>query len=118
MCKGMSKEEAMQGYIDEIKKIIETMPQSEHTEELLRNIGPFYEYVNEEDLDDDNNIKTIHQNGQADSSESLNSINNQLVNGDHDFIKINNSKNSFIDLSSNEKESGNFKTTKLIKKGR
>ncbi|KAM4705678.1 acyl-CoA-binding domain-containing protein 5 isoform 2-T3 [Rhinophrynus dorsalis] len=41
----MSKEEAMIAYVDEMKKILETMPMTEKVEELLQVIGPFYELV-------------------------------------------------------------------------
>ncbi|XP_055130969.1 acyl-CoA-binding domain-containing protein 5 isoform X11 [Symphalangus syndactylus] len=41
----MTKEEAMIAYVEEMKKIIETMPMTEKVEELLRVIGPFYEIV-------------------------------------------------------------------------
>ncbi|KAM3929657.1 acyl-CoA-binding domain-containing protein 5 isoform 2-T3 [Leptodactylus fuscus] len=41
----MSKEDAMIAYVDEMKKILETMPMTEKVEELLQVIGPFYELV-------------------------------------------------------------------------
>ncbi|XP_019363794.1 PREDICTED: acyl-CoA-binding domain-containing protein 5 isoform X2 [Gavialis gangeticus] len=41
----MSKEEAMIAYVEEMKKILETMPVTEKVEELLQVIGPFYEIV-------------------------------------------------------------------------
>ncbi|XP_041099975.1 acyl-CoA-binding domain-containing protein 5-like isoform X2 [Polyodon spathula] len=41
----MSKEEAMIAYVEEMKKIIETMPMTEKVEELLHVLGPFYEIV-------------------------------------------------------------------------
>ncbi|XP_032740191.1 acyl-CoA-binding domain-containing protein 5 isoform X11 [Rattus rattus] len=41
----MTKEEAMIAYVEEMKKIIETMPMTEKVEELLHVIGPFYEIV-------------------------------------------------------------------------
>ncbi|XP_056375340.1 acyl-CoA-binding domain-containing protein 5 isoform X2 [Hyla sarda] len=41
----MSKEDAMIAYVDEMKKILETMPVTEKVEELLQVIGPFYELV-------------------------------------------------------------------------
>ncbi|XP_078519533.1 acyl-CoA-binding domain-containing protein 5 isoform X3 [Lissotriton helveticus] len=41
----MSKEEAMIAYVEEMKKILESMPISEKVEELLQVIGPFYEIV-------------------------------------------------------------------------
>ncbi|KAM7155324.1 acyl-CoA-binding domain-containing protein 5 isoform 1-T1 [Molossus nigricans] len=41
----MTKEEAMIAYVEEMKKILETMPMTESVEELLHVIGPFYEIV-------------------------------------------------------------------------
>jgi acyl-CoA-binding protein len=45
--KNLSKDEAMYNYIEEVKKIIETMPHNEHVQKLIEVIGPFFEYVNE-----------------------------------------------------------------------
>ncbi|XP_033856323.3 acyl-CoA-binding domain-containing protein 5-like isoform X2 [Acipenser ruthenus] len=41
----MSREEAMIAYVEEMKKIIETMPMTEKVEELLDVLGPFYEII-------------------------------------------------------------------------
>ncbi|XP_055002793.1 acyl-CoA-binding domain-containing protein 5 isoform X10 [Sorex araneus] len=41
----MTKEDAMIAYVEEMKKILETMPMTEKVEELLHVIGPFYEIV-------------------------------------------------------------------------
>ncbi|GCC34498.1 acyl-CoA-binding domain-containing protein 5A isoform X2 [Chiloscyllium punctatum] len=43
----MSKEEAMIAYVEEMKKILESMPMTEEVEELLRVLGPFYELVDD-----------------------------------------------------------------------
>lgn len=78
----MTKEEAMIAYVEEMKKILETMPMTEKVEELLRVIGPFYEIVEDKksgrssDLTSDlgnvltspPNAKTV--NGKAESSDS------------------------------------------------
>ncbi|XP_053428635.1 acyl-CoA-binding domain-containing protein 5 isoform X3 [Nycticebus coucang] len=78
----MTKEEAMIAYVEEMKKIIETMPMTEKVEELLRVIGPFYEIVEDKksgrssDVTSDlgnvltstPNAKTV--NGKAESSDS------------------------------------------------
>lgn len=77
----MTKEEAMIAYVEEMKKILETMPMTEKVEELLHVIGPFYEIVEEKksgkssDLTSDlgnvltsSNVKTV--NGKAESSDS------------------------------------------------
>ncbi|XP_078450013.1 acyl-CoA-binding domain-containing protein 5-like isoform X4 [Lampetra planeri] len=41
----MSKVEAMIAYVDEMKKILESMPVTDKVEELLHLLGPFYEVV-------------------------------------------------------------------------
>ncbi|XP_063094646.1 acyl-CoA-binding domain-containing protein 5 isoform X6 [Cavia porcellus] len=78
----MTKEEAMIAYVEEMKKIIETMPMTEKVEELLHVIGPFYEIVEDKrggrssDLTSDLgdvltptlNAKAV--NGKAESSDS------------------------------------------------
>uniref|UniRef100_A0A8C6RX02 Acyl-CoA-binding domain-containing protein 5 n=1 Tax=Nannospalax galili TaxID=1026970 RepID=A0A8C6RX02_NANGA len=77
----MTKEEAMIAYVEEMKKILETMPMTEKVEELLRVIGPFYEIVEDKksgkssDLTADlgnvltsSNAKPV--NGKAESSDS------------------------------------------------
>ncbi|XP_062955548.1 acyl-CoA-binding domain-containing protein 5 isoform X5 [Cynocephalus volans] len=77
----MTKEEAMIAYVEEMKKILETMPMTEKVEELLHVIGPFYEIVEDKksgrssDLTSDlgnvltsPNDKTV--NGKAESSDS------------------------------------------------
>ncbi|CAF0984020.1 unnamed protein product [Adineta ricciae] len=46
-CRSMSKEAAMSGYIDEIRKILETMPQTNEVLEFTQLIGPFYEFVDD-----------------------------------------------------------------------
>ncbi|XP_038654112.1 acyl-CoA-binding domain-containing protein 5A isoform X3 [Scyliorhinus canicula] len=43
----MTKEEAMIAYVEEMKKILESMPMTEEVEELLRVLGPFYELVDD-----------------------------------------------------------------------
>ncbi|XP_069770653.1 acyl-CoA-binding domain-containing protein 5A isoform X2 [Narcine bancroftii] len=43
----MLKEEAMIAYVDEMKKILESMPMTKEVEELLHVIGPFYELVDD-----------------------------------------------------------------------
>ncbi|NXH15353.1 ACBD5 protein, partial [Bucco capensis] len=77
----MSKEEAMIAYVEEMKKILESMPMTEKVEELLQVIGPFYEIVEEKksrgaDLTSDlSNVMTSTPkikavNGKAESSDS------------------------------------------------
>ncbi|XP_051676939.2 acyl-CoA-binding domain-containing protein 5 isoform X6 [Oryctolagus cuniculus] len=78
----MTKEEAMIAYVEEMKKILETMPMTEKVEELLHVIGPFYEIVEDKKsgrssdftsdlgnvLTSTPNAKTV--NGKAESSDS------------------------------------------------
>nr|XP_014349528.1 PREDICTED: acyl-CoA-binding domain-containing protein 5 [Latimeria chalumnae] len=78
----MSKEDAMIAYVEEMKKIIETMPMTEKVEELLHVLGPFYEIVEDKRLNkivniasDLGNVLTSTPNckkvnGKADSSDS------------------------------------------------
>ncbi|UJR15245.1 hypothetical protein I4U23_002200 [Adineta vaga] len=46
-CRTMNKEVAMSAYIDEIRKILETMPQTNEVLEFTQLIGPFYEFVDD-----------------------------------------------------------------------
>ncbi|XP_075068100.1 acyl-CoA-binding domain-containing protein 5 isoform X2 [Mixophyes fleayi] len=78
----MSKEDAMIAYVDEMKKILETMPVTEKVEELLQVMGPFYEIVEDKKhgrgsvvtsdlstaLTSTPNFKAV--NGKAESSDS------------------------------------------------
>ncbi|XP_066243662.1 acyl-CoA-binding domain-containing protein 5 isoform X3 [Saccopteryx leptura] len=78
----MTKEEAMIAYVEEMKKILETMPMTEKVEELLHVIGPFYEIVEDKKsgrssdltselgnvLTSPPNAKTV--NGKAESGDS------------------------------------------------
>ncbi|NXA44685.1 ACBD5 protein, partial [Nothocercus julius] len=77
----MSKEEAMIAYVEEMKKILESMPMTDKVEELLQVIGPFYEIVEDKkkrgsDLTSDlSNVMTSTPNmkavnGKAESSDS------------------------------------------------
>ncbi|XP_058676802.1 acyl-CoA-binding domain-containing protein 5 isoform X3 [Ammospiza caudacuta] len=77
----MSKEDAMIAYVDEMKKILESMPMTDKVEELLQVIGPFYEIVEDKknrgsDLTSDlsnvmNSTPAIKAvNGKAESSDS------------------------------------------------
>ncbi|KAM4689540.1 acyl-CoA-binding domain-containing protein 5 isoform 2-T5 [Discoglossus pictus] len=78
----MSKEDAMIAYVDEMKKILETIPVTEKVEELLQVIGPFYEIVEDKKhgrgsgvTSDLSNVLTSTPNckavnGKADSSDS------------------------------------------------
>ncbi|XP_054711407.1 acyl-CoA-binding domain-containing protein 5-like [Uloborus diversus] len=47
----MSKETAMDKYIDELKKVIETMSYNEKVSKFMSLIGPFYEVVTADEID-------------------------------------------------------------------
>lgn len=74
-CRSMTKEQAMSAYIDEIRKILETMPQTNEVLEFTQLIGPFYEFVDD-------------QTGQNPSvslkKKKLNDSHEPLVNGNSD----------------------------------
>lgn len=44
----LSQEEAMVRYVDELKKIIETMPHTENVQEFVERLGDFYEVVEDD----------------------------------------------------------------------
>lgn len=92
--KELNKEQAMQGYIDEIKKIIETMPHNEFVQKLINIIGPFYEFVDEKnqpfnpsDVNDDeendreNDVKKESQNDNINSIINNQSSFKPIING-------------------------------------
>uniref|UniRef100_UPI00358F6133 acyl-CoA-binding domain-containing protein 5 isoform X2 n=1 Tax=Myxine glutinosa TaxID=7769 RepID=UPI00358F6133 len=72
----MSKEEAMISYVEEIKKIIETMPVTEHVEKFLHQLGPFYELV--DDVPKASSFLPHGLNDALASSEELGKMNGQL----------------------------------------
>jgi acyl-CoA-binding protein len=51
--KNLTKDQAMFNYIEEVKKIVETMPHNEHVQKLIEVIGPFFEYVDENERPDE-----------------------------------------------------------------
>jgi len=70
----MSREQAMNAYIDEIKNIVETMPHSDTVQRFLEILGPFYEFVNESETKSEQNghedIKLdLKENGAEDDEE-------------------------------------------------
>ncbi|MCL4132787.1 UNVERIFIED_CONTAM: hypothetical protein GTU68_002223, partial [Idotea baltica] len=59
----MSKSEAMGSYVNELKKIVETMSYSEDVAAFIEALGPFYEYVelpNVKNSDSNHNITAKH----------------------------------------------------------
>ena len=78
----------MQGYIDEIKNIIETMPHNEFIDRLIKAIGPFYEFVDEDNTiqnendSDDNDEENEIEIASINSAKRINGMNlSQTSNG-------------------------------------
>jgi len=80
-CRSMTKEAAMTAYIDEIRKILETMPQTDEVLEFTQLIGPFYEFV--DDRAEQNGPITMKKN-LNNSISSKSNLNEPLVNGNSD----------------------------------
>ena len=80
----MSKQEAMQGYIDEIKNIIETMPHNEFVDRLVKAIGPFYEFVDEDG--------TIQNESDSDNEEKENEVEIASINNMKSLNEMNSSQ--------------------------
>ena len=95
----------MQGYIDEIKNIIETMPHNDYVQKLCQVIEPFYEYSNDDDTrpepEQHNQFESLIQNNNVDdemsSDEELIASNINLKmngsNGHHHNHKLNGHSN-------------------------
>jgi len=87
-CRSMSKEAAMTAYIDEIRKILETMPQTNEVLKFTQLIGPFYEFV--DDRTGENGPvslvkkKSHHTNSNRKKQSTLESLANGTVEDDHD----------------------------------
>ncbi|XP_064396898.1 acyl-CoA-binding domain-containing protein 5-like [Halichondria panicea] len=56
VCGEMSTEVAMQMYIEELQRVVETMPQTTEVEQFLLAISPFYE---EEEIDDETKAEPV-----------------------------------------------------------
>ncbi|XP_033064751.1 acyl-CoA-binding domain-containing protein 5 isoform X7 [Trachypithecus francoisi] len=82
----MTKEEAMIAYVEEMKKIIETMPMTEKVEELLRVIGPFYEIVEDKKSGKSSDVTSVRLEKISKCLEDLGNVltstpNTKTVNG-------------------------------------
>ncbi|KAL7976527.1 hypothetical protein Chor_008476 [Crotalus horridus] len=71
----MPKEDAMIAYVEEMKKILETMPVTDKVEELLHVLGPFYEIVEDKKIKGSNLITDLHKavptmNGKSENDNS------------------------------------------------
>jgi hypothetical protein len=74
----------MQGYIDEIKNIIETMPHNEFIDRLIKAIGPFYEFVDEDNTiqNETNSDDNDEENDEEENEIEIASINSaKRING-------------------------------------
>ncbi|CAF4623948.1 unnamed protein product [Rotaria socialis] len=94
-CRSMSKEAAMTAYIDEIRKILETMPQTNEVLEFTHLIGPFYEFV--DDRTEENrpvsvlNNKSHHTNVKKKKQHALRSLVNGTGEKSHNEHPVNRS---------------------------
>ncbi|KAM8967362.1 acyl-CoA-binding domain-containing protein 5 isoform 2-T2 [Pelodytes ibericus] len=70
----MSKEDAMVAYVDEMKKILETMPMTEKVEELLQVIGPFYEIVEDKKHGRGSGVSSVRLDKVTKSLEDLSNV--------------------------------------------
>lgn len=70
-CRSMSKQAAMVAYIDEIRKILETMPQTNEVLRFTQLIGPFYEFVDDQPTEQTASIKTNSHRKKTNSNEFL-----------------------------------------------
>ncbi|XP_078661362.1 acyl-CoA-binding domain-containing protein 5-like [Branchiostoma floridae x Branchiostoma belcheri] len=66
----MPKEEAMDNYVDTLKKIIEALPQDKEMQDFMHVLGPFYELVD---------LETPFQSGKSSPNQSELSISDQPV---------------------------------------
>ncbi|XP_063308640.1 acyl-CoA-binding domain-containing protein 5 isoform X3 [Pelobates fuscus] len=69
----MSKEDAMIAYVEEMKKILETIPMTEKVEELLQVIGPFYELVDDKKHGRGSGVSSVRLDKVTKSLEELSS---------------------------------------------
>lgn len=108
----LTKQEAMQGYIDEIKHIIETMPHNESVNRLIAAIGPFYEFIddvdNSENESSESELETAHLatlNSSDDNDSNKQSIENGAsMTSSYDMVTsatFNNQLNNHKDLNLN-----------------
>ncbi|CAF4928429.1 unnamed protein product [Rotaria sp. Silwood1] len=92
-CRSMSKEAAMTAYIDEIRKILETMPQTNEVLEFTQLIGPFYEFVDDQTEENQSNLlikkKSHHTNIKKKKQNTIESFVNGTGENNHDEHSMN-----------------------------
>ncbi|XP_069192292.1 LOW QUALITY PROTEIN: acyl-CoA-binding domain-containing protein 5-like [Procambarus clarkii] len=64
----MSKTDAMNCYVDELKKIIETMAYTENVANFIDALGPFYEFIDIPGMKLKNNIKGVPEDEEPNSN--------------------------------------------------
>ncbi|XP_068002175.1 acyl-CoA-binding domain-containing protein 5 isoform X2 [Melanerpes formicivorus] len=96
----MSKEEAMIAYVEEMKKILESMPMTDKVEELLQVIGPFYEIV-EEKKNRGSDLTSVQMEKVSKYLEGLSNVMNSTPN-----IKAVNGKAESSDSGAESEEEG------------
>ncbi|XP_068862683.1 acyl-CoA-binding domain-containing protein 5 isoform X3 [Aphelocoma coerulescens] len=96
----MSKEEAMIAYVDEMKKILESMPMTDKVEELLQVIGPFYEIV-EDKKNRGSDLTSVRMEKVSKYLEDLSNVMNSTPN-----IKAVNGKAESSDSGAESEEEG------------
>ncbi|XP_039922555.1 acyl-CoA-binding domain-containing protein 5 isoform X1 [Hirundo rustica] len=96
----MSKEEAMIAYVDEMKKILESMPMTDKVEELLQVIGPFYEIV-EDKKNRGSDLTSVRMDKVSKYLEDLSNVMNSTPN-----IKAINGKAESSDSGAESEEEG------------
>ena len=87
--KNLTKDEAMYNYIEEVKKIVETMPHNEHVQKLIEVIGPFFEYVNENEQpeEDEEEEEETEEDEEVATTTTTSTENNKELNGSTYLIK-------------------------------
>ncbi|XP_027203256.2 acyl-CoA-binding domain-containing protein 5-like [Dermatophagoides pteronyssinus] len=108
-CGQMSRQEAMQLYVDELKKVIETISMTHEVSEFLDLLGPFYEFLPEEMTNDANNSKNdTKMNGSAvavadDNNQVLTTkMNDENINGQNNQIATTNHLTTIYDSDGDE----------------
>ncbi|XP_027514553.1 acyl-CoA-binding domain-containing protein 5 isoform X5 [Corapipo altera] len=96
----MSKEEAMIAYVEEMKKILESMPMTDKVEELLQVIGPFYEIV-EDKKNRGSDLTSVQMEKVSKYLEDLSNVMNSTSN-----IKAVNGKAESSDSGAESEEEG------------
>lgn len=109
--KELNREQAMQGYIDEIKKIIETMPHNEFVQKLINIIGPFYEFVDEKNQII-NPCDVQHDKNDNEENICENDDKKEIINESKNFI-INNHQSSFKPIINGMKTHWNSNEEKI-----